>query len=75
MSREGCTSRRKQPVSIPDSLNRGSFIEVSEDDDGSTLPLQTTFREVLTVQQYIVYSATFQVPAFYFTVHDRSALL
>ncbi|KAJ7129766.1 hypothetical protein C8R44DRAFT_777610 [Mycena epipterygia] len=28
--------------------------------------------ETLTCLQYIVYSATFQVPAFYFTLHDAS---
>ncbi|KIL70131.1 hypothetical protein M378DRAFT_156187 [Amanita muscaria Koide BX008] len=26
--------------------------------------------EVLICQQYVVYSATFQVPTFYFTIHD-----
>ncbi len=29
--------------------------------------------ESLTCNQYVVYSATFGVPAFYFTLHDRSA--
>ncbi|KAJ7744520.1 hypothetical protein DFH07DRAFT_834606 [Mycena maculata] len=28
--------------------------------------------ETLTCLQYVVYSATFQVPAFYFTLHDAS---
>jgi hypothetical protein len=28
--------------------------------------------ESLTCHQYVVYSATFQVPAFYFTIHDSS---
>lgn len=27
---------------------------------------------VLSAQQYVVYSPTFQVPAFYFTIHDSS---
>ncbi|KAJ7276284.1 hypothetical protein B0H12DRAFT_1084534 [Mycena haematopus] len=30
----------------------------------------TTPTETLTCKQYVVYSATFQVPAFYFTLHD-----
>ncbi|KAF7355214.1 hypothetical protein MSAN_01437200 [Mycena sanguinolenta] len=37
------------------------------DGDDATAPAPA---ETLTCKQYIVYSATFQVPAFYFTLHD-----
>ncbi|KAF8573285.1 hypothetical protein K439DRAFT_1421435 [Ramaria rubella] len=40
-----------------------------QEDDEAVLPLHMPSGEVV-VQQYIVYSPTFQVPAFYFTVHD-----
>ncbi|KAJ7507720.1 hypothetical protein B0H11DRAFT_1968331 [Mycena galericulata] len=40
-----------------------------EDSDPATA---APVAETLTCMQYIVYSATFEVPAFYFTLHDAS---
>lgn len=44
-------------------------VDVSDAGDDATA---ATPAETLTCKQYIVYSATFQVPAFYFTLHDAS---
>ena len=46
--------------------------QLSEDDDIATMAGNLDTQENLIAQQYVVYSATFQVPAFYFTVHDSS---
>ena len=42
----------------------------AEDSATATSKISTT----LTVQEYIVYSASFNVPAFYFTAHTASVL-
>ena len=47
--------------------------KLTEHDDDATLTGSHT--AVLTCNQYVVYSATFQVPAFYFTLSDTSAAL
>ncbi|KAJ7904436.1 hypothetical protein B0H14DRAFT_2662861 [Mycena olivaceomarginata] len=44
----------------------------SDADTDSDDATATTPQETLTCKQYIVYSATFQVPAFYFTLHDAA---
>ncbi|KAJ6599142.1 hypothetical protein DFH09DRAFT_26429 [Mycena vulgaris] len=44
-----------------------TLAEEDVDDATAAAPAET-----LTCMQYIVYSATFQVPAFYFTLHDAS---
>ena len=47
--------------------------ELSEGiDDIATMTGNLDAQESLIAQQYVVYSATFQVPTFYFTVHDSS---
>jgi len=46
--------------------------ELYEEDDPAT---GKTASPALTVQEYIVYSASFSVPVFYFTIHDTSVLL
>lgn len=43
----------------------------AEDDDPSMTDVLNV-HENLVSQEYTVYSSTFQVPAFYFTVHDQS---
>ncbi|KAF8524747.1 hypothetical protein JB92DRAFT_3109267 [Gautieria morchelliformis] len=70
MARDGLASRREHSSA---SFPEDSLTEPLEEDDVSALPPQPqgTY-EVLTVHQSIVYSPTFQVPAFYFTVHDRN---
>lgn len=42
--------------------------ELMESEDDATLP-QSRAPDTVS-NQYVVYSATFQVPAFYFTMHD-----
>ncbi|KAJ7667943.1 hypothetical protein DFH06DRAFT_1184012 [Mycena polygramma] len=52
---------------------RRSEVDVdAKDGDGDDEATAATPAETLTCKQYIVYSATFQVPAFYFTLHDTS---
>ncbi|KAJ7700006.1 hypothetical protein B0H17DRAFT_1048224 [Mycena rosella] len=48
---------------------RRAEMPIDEDLDDATAIAPA---ETLTCLQYIVYSATFQVPAFYFTLHDAS---
>ncbi|KAJ6539268.1 hypothetical protein B0H19DRAFT_1178129 [Mycena capillaripes] len=46
-------------------------VEADANDDGDDA-IAATPAETLTCKQYTVYSASFQVPAFYFTLHDAS---
>ncbi|KAF8211191.1 hypothetical protein K438DRAFT_1663590 [Mycena galopus ATCC 62051] len=48
---------------------RRSAVEPDAETDGDDATAATP-AETLTCKQYVVYSATFQVPAFYFTLHD-----
>ncbi|GLB33727.1 putative autophagocytosis associated protein, active-site domain [Lyophyllum shimeji] len=57
-SRSSSTDVLPTDVGTEESLN--------EEDDAGT----ASAPETLVSRQYVVYSATFQVPAFYFTVHD-----
>jgi ubiquitin-like-conjugating enzyme ATG10 len=54
------------------SLELESFDDVAEEDKDDATLLQSHSTS-LTSTQYVVYSATFQVPAFYFTIHDSRA--
>jgi len=45
-----------------------------EEEDNATADAQPS-RQPLSVQEYIVYSASFNVPAFYFTMHNTSVFL
>ena len=47
--------------------------EPPEDDPSSMSPEEQL--DVLSCCQYIVYSVSFQVPAFYFTIHDLSVFV
>ncbi|KIM90712.1 hypothetical protein PILCRDRAFT_59000 [Piloderma croceum F 1598] len=51
------------------SLELESFDGVAEEDNDDATLIQSHSTS-LTSTQYVVYSATFQVPAFYFTIHD-----
>ena len=62
-------------VTVPSNIHQEHLDDDSEnltepDDDGTLTGSHTA---ALTCKQYIVYSATFQVPAFYFTLNDTSA--
>ncbi|KAF9247225.1 hypothetical protein BU15DRAFT_38575 [Melanogaster broomeanus] len=59
------------PSSDPLPVNDdGGDSTVEPTDDAAALPLPA---DTLTCHQYVVFSATFQVPTFYFSVHDLSA--
>jgi hypothetical protein len=49
------------------------FFDVLEEEheDNATVDAQSS-RPPLSVQEYITYSASFNVPAFYFTMHNTS---
>ncbi|KAJ7591146.1 hypothetical protein C8J56DRAFT_934793 [Mycena floridula] len=66
MSRTNQIHRHARPKS-PQQLEEP---DLEQDDDTTVAALQDY--EYLTCQQYVVYSATFQVPAFYFTIHDSN---
>ena len=57
------------PYSHVDSINLEE-VEVEEEDIAT---VQTSELPSLTAQEYIVYSASFNVPAFYFTMQNSSA--
>ena len=56
---------------------RAELSNVYDDESSSVLEEDNATCEsmgiILNCHQYIVYSATFGVPAFYFTLHDTSA--
>lgn len=64
-------------VNFSDSIRSSVLVDSSEDlieaEDSATL-LQTQTQDVVS-NQYVVYSPTFQVPTFYFTMHNSSASL
>ena len=59
---------RWKPSPRDDDLETNDDLEPN---DPSTAPSN---QGLLTVQQYAVYSASFNVPAFYFTINDSSML-
>ena len=68
----------ERTVCLPQSRRSAQYVE-PEDPDENTAPMAEqddtvceSSSEVLTCTQYVVHSATFQVPAFYFTLHDSS---
>ena len=71
MFRTGSAFRRSRKPLVPGD----EFAEDMQEDDQALLPSQTPPEslEPLPVHQHIVYSPTFQVPAFYFAIHDASA--
>lgn len=73
MSRRVVYTWRSQPLATDELSLDDGLDDSSPVDDASELAMST--HESLTAQQYVVYSATFQVPAFYFTVHDSSLWL
>jgi ubiquitin-like-conjugating enzyme ATG10 len=54
------------------SLELESFDDIAEEDKDDATLLQSHSTSLISTQ-YVVYSATFQVPAFYFTIHDSRA--
>lgn len=51
-------------------LHRSSHTLNDGDEDPATA--SPALHDLLTVQQYVVYSPTFRVPTFYFTIHDST---
>lgn len=54
------------------SLELEPFDDIAEEDNDAATLIHSHSTS-LTSTQYVVYSATFQVPAFYFTIHDSRA--
>lgn len=74
MSRRVIYTWRSQPLAI-DELSLDDDLEDSSPADDASELLTTATHESLAAQQYVVHSATFQVPTFYFTIHDSSLWL
>ncbi|OCB87508.1 hypothetical protein A7U60_g5413 [Sanghuangporus baumii] len=74
LSRLGYLSRKRTARSYANTAGVGEEDEVltgqSETDPATAATCEEC--DLLEVWQYIVYSATFQVPTFYFSVHTRS---
>ncbi len=68
MSRKTIHTRTRSPYL--DSLDTGDLGLEYEDDATATSPTRSC--DIVTCHQYVVHSASFQVPAFYFTMHDAS---
>ncbi|KAI0649992.1 hypothetical protein C8Q79DRAFT_997943 [Trametes meyenii] len=65
LARTVCLPRGHEPAA-DDAIE---FVDLGVlEDDPTAAPLE----ELLICKQYIVYSSTFQVPAFYFTIHESS---
>lgn len=64
-------TRRSKSFSMDDHLCVDGFEQAFPDEDAAVLFTPSTSEELIS-QQYVVFSATFQVPAFYFTLHDTS---
>jgi len=62
-----------ESVSQPSQTAPDTEHEYTEEvTDTATLVQHLPPSDILVVQQHVVYSPTFQVPSFYFTVHDRA---
>ncbi|PFH51446.1 hypothetical protein AMATHDRAFT_142570 [Amanita thiersii Skay4041] len=59
----------RSPINCLDEQLEGS--SALDNIDEATAPIGI---DVLTSQQYVIFSATFQVPTFYFTVHDAKGV-
>jgi hypothetical protein len=57
----------------PTSLDIANECEPEVTDDAAVSPSTSAGKLVYSCLQYVVYSPTFQVPAFYFVIHDTSA--
>ncbi|KAF8915952.1 hypothetical protein CPB85DRAFT_1292554 [Mucidula mucida] len=68
MSRKTIHTRTRSPYL--DSLDTGDLGLEYEDDATATSPTRSC--DIVTCHQYVVHSASFQVPAFYFTMHDAN---
>jgi ubiquitin-like-conjugating enzyme ATG10 len=62
------TLKWRNPESDDTSLEIDDGLDVA--DDGTTAPYHSP--DPLTCQQYVVLSATFRVPTFYFSIHGSS---
>ncbi|KAA1466191.1 hypothetical protein DENSPDRAFT_16928 [Dentipellis sp. KUC8613] len=69
MSRTRFVSRDEQHSALGESADDGEdYSSLSMEHDDAALPHST--HEALVITQSVVFSATFRVPAFYFTIHD-----
>jgi hypothetical protein len=70
MSRTAVHSRRLDIGALPD-IPYDEQVEPEEVDEATVNP-SPAVGEALNAQHFVVYSATFGAPVFYFTVHDPS---
>ncbi|KAF8236619.1 hypothetical protein L208DRAFT_1390365, partial [Tricholoma matsutake] len=70
MSRSVIHTWRSQPLAR-DELSLDSDLDDRCPDDAFALSMPVTHESIIT-QQWVVYSATFHVPAFYFTMHNST---
>lgn len=52
-----------------------TLLQTDEVEDDPAAAVAQALNDTLTVDEYIVFSASFSVPAFYFTVHDTSVFV
>jgi ubiquitin-like-conjugating enzyme ATG10 len=71
MSRSVIHTWRFQPLATETLPPDSDLDDAYHEDDATALTIPVN-HESLIAQQWIVYSATFQVPAFYFTMHNSS---
>jgi ubiquitin-like-conjugating enzyme ATG10 len=70
----GYLTRSTVHFMTPSDLEEDQLIFDQPEDDNATADAQPS-RQASSVQEYIVYSASFNVPAFYFTMHNTSVFL
>jgi hypothetical protein len=71
MSRSVIHTWRSQPLATDELFLDDDLDDACHEGDASALSMPVT-HESLIARQYVVYSATFHVPAFYFTIHNSS---
>jgi ubiquitin-like-conjugating enzyme ATG10 len=71
LSRVVLTTRRRG-VALGVNEEELDVNEGDDDADEAAAAAPASHAQILSCHQYIVYSATFQVAAFYFTMHDLS---
>jgi ubiquitin-like-conjugating enzyme ATG10 len=64
-----CYHTHKIPVDLDVSISDLDEMGIEEDDSATA---QDFLSPSFCVNEYIIYSASFNVPAFYFTIHDSS---
>lgn len=64
-----CYHTHKIPVDLDTTLHDLDELDIEEEDPALAQPAS---KSSLSVDEYIIYHASFNVPAFYFAIHDSS---